>query len=198
MPGSVGDVGDEVHVFAFAASQQAVDGVDDDPDEVDVFPLVEATYVVGLGCGAFVEDEVDGAGMVFDVEPVAYVLSFAVDGERLAMAYVVDEKGYEFLGELVGTVVVGAVGYYRGHAVGVVVGAYEVVARCFAGRIGAVGVVFGLFVEKVLAVGQMMFRRRGGCRKRGLDAFGMGHFQRAVDFVGGDVVEAFAFVSLGE
>ena len=144
------------------------------------------------------EDEVDGAGVVFDVEPVAYVLAFTVDGEGLAMAYVVDEKGYEFLGELVGTVVVGAVGYYRGHAVGVVVGAYEVVARCFAGRIGAVGIVFGIFVEKVFAVGQMMFRRRGGGRKRGGDAFGMGHFQRAVDFVGGDVVEAFAFVSLGE
>ena len=159
MPGSVGDVGDEVDVFAFLAPELPVNGSDDDPDDVDVFPLVEATYVVGFGYFAFMEDEVDGAGVVFDVEPVAYVLAFTVDGERLAMAYVVDEKGYEFLGELVGAVVVGAVGYYRGHAVGVVVGAYEVVARCFAGRIGAVGVVFGLFVEKVFAVGQMMFRR---------------------------------------
>ena len=198
MPGTVGDVGDEVHVLTFAASQQAVDGSDDDPDDVDVFPLVEATYVVGLGCGAFVEDEVDGTGMVFDVEPVAYVIAFSIDGQGFAMADVVDEKGYEFLGELVGAVVVGAVGYYRGHAVGVVVGAYEMVARCFAGRIGAVGIVFGLFVEKILAVGHVVCGGGGGGGERGFDAFGMGHFQRAIDFVGGDVVEAFAFVSLGE
>lgn len=103
------------------------------------------------------EDEVDGTGMVFDIEPVAYVLAFTVDGKGLAVAYVVDEKGYEFLGELVGTVVVGAVGYYRGHAVGVVVGTDEVVARCFAGRVGAVGIVFGFFVEEVLTVSKMVF-----------------------------------------
>ena len=68
-----------------------------------------------------------------------------------------DEKWYELLGELVGTVVVGAVGYYRGHAVGVVVGTDEVVARCFAGRVGAVGIVFGFFVEEVLTVSKMVF-----------------------------------------
>ena len=58
-------------------------------------------------------------------------------------------------------------------------------------------VVFGIFVEEVFSVSQMMFRRRGGGSERGLDAFGMGHFQCSVNLVGRDVVEAFAFVFFG-
>ena len=47
------------------------------------------------------------------------------------MAYVVDEERYQLLWELVGTVVVGAVGHDGGHPVGVMVGAYEVVRAGF-------------------------------------------------------------------
>lgn len=80
MSGAVGDVGDEVYVFAFFAPELPVDGGDDDFDEVDVFPFVEPADVVGIGYRAFMEDEVDGAGMVFDVEPVTDVLAFPIDG----------------------------------------------------------------------------------------------------------------------
>ena len=47
--------------------------------------------------------------MVFDEEPVADVLSLAVDGQGLALADVVDEEGDELLGELVRAVVIRAV-----------------------------------------------------------------------------------------
>ncbi len=125
--------------MAFGVAEQTVYGADDHLDEVDVLPLVEAADVVGLGHAASVEDQVDGAGVVFDEEPVAHVLALAVDGQRLAVADIVDEQRDELFGELVGAVVVGAVGHQRGHAVGVVVGAHEVVARCLGGAVGGVG-----------------------------------------------------------
>ena len=130
---AVGDVGDEAVGVAFGVSEQAVDGADYYPYQVDVLPFVEASDVVGLGGGATVEYEVDGAGVVLDIEPVAHVIAASVDGKRAPMADVVDEEGDEFFGELVGAVVVGAAGNGYGEAVGVVVGAYEVVARGFGG-----------------------------------------------------------------
>lgn len=38
------------------------------------------------------EDQVDGAGVVFDVEPVADILALAIDRQRPAVADVVDEQ----------------------------------------------------------------------------------------------------------
>ena len=125
---AVGHIGDEVERLTFGVAEQAVDGLDDDLDEVDVLPLVEAADVVGLGYFAAVEDEVDGTGVVLDEEPVAHVLALAVDRQRLAVADVVDEQRYQLLGELVGAVVVRAVGHQSRHAVGVVICTHEVVA----------------------------------------------------------------------
>ena len=73
------------------------------------------------------EDEVDGTGVVLDEEPVAHVLALAIDGQRLAMADVVDEQRNQLLRELIGAVVVRAVGNDDGHAVSVVIGTHEVV-----------------------------------------------------------------------
>ena len=82
------------------------------------------------------EDEVDGAGVVLHEQPVAHILALAIDGQRLAVADIVDKQGYQFLGELVGTVVVRAVGHHHRHAIRVVEGTYEMVARCLRGAVG--------------------------------------------------------------
>ena len=79
-------------LFAFGVAQEPIDGADDDFNQVDVLPFVESADIVGFGDAAFVEDQVDGAGVVFDVEPVADVLAFAVNGQRSAVADVVDEQ----------------------------------------------------------------------------------------------------------
>ena len=63
-------------------------------------------------------------------EPIAHIFTFSVHRQRLSVADVVDEQRYELFGELVGTVVVGAVGHERRHSVGVVVGSYKVIGRC--------------------------------------------------------------------
>ena len=90
--GTVGDVGDKVHIGTLWTAEQTVDGVDEHLDDVDVLPLVEAAYVVRLGHLTVVENGVDGTCVILDVEPVAHVLALAVNGQRLAVADVIDEE----------------------------------------------------------------------------------------------------------
>ena len=136
MAGAVGNEGDEVHVLAFLASQQTVNGLDNHLDDIYVLPLVESADIVCVGNLALVEDKVDGACMVFYEQPVANVLALSIDWQRFAVANVVDEQRYQFLRELIGTVVVRAVGHNDRHAVGVVECSDKMVARCLRCRIG--------------------------------------------------------------
>ena len=129
MTGTVCHVGDEVHILAFLSAQQAIYGVDKHLDDVDVLPLIEATDIISACYLTFVENKVDGTGMIDDIEPVAHVLALAIDGQRLAVTDVVDEQRYQLLGELIGAVVVRAVGDDNGHAIGIVEGTHEVVGR---------------------------------------------------------------------
>ena len=133
MTGTVGDVCDEVEVFAFCSSEQSVNSFDEHSYDVDVLPLVESSDVVCFGDDSVVEDGVDGTCVVFHIEPVSYVLSLAIYGQWFAVSNVVDEERYEFFRELVWSVVVGAVGDDCGHAVCVVECPDEVVAAGFAG-----------------------------------------------------------------
>ena len=174
MPRAVGDEGDELLGVAFGVAQEAVSDLHQQVDEVDVAPLIEASDVVGVGGLPLVEDQVNGACVVFDEEPVADVLSLAVDGQGLALADVVDEEGDELLGELVRAVVIRAVRHDRWQAIGIVVGTDEVVAGGLAGGVGAVRSVLGLLGEEAPA-----------------------DLQCAIDFVGGDVVEALPLKALG-
>ena len=63
---AVGNVGYEVKVCAFGTAEEAIHSVDDDLNDVDVLPFVETTDVVGVSHLAFVENKVDGAGVVFN------------------------------------------------------------------------------------------------------------------------------------
>ena len=153
MPGTVGNVRNQVHIFAFLTAKQTIHCINHHLDDVDVLPFVEASDVVGLGDLALVEDKVDGASMVFDIQPVAHVFAFAIHRQRLAVTDVVDKQRDQLLGELLRTVVVRTVGHDGRHAVSVVKGTDKVVAAGLAGTVGTVRVVFGIFIEEVLAVG---------------------------------------------
>ena len=83
--------------------------------------------------------------MVLDVEPVAHLQAVAVDRQGLAGQRVDDDQRDQLFGEVVGAVVVGAIGGEHRQAVGVVPGAHQVVAGGLAGRVGAVGLVAGGF-----------------------------------------------------
>ena len=125
---TVGDERNQLLRFSLGLFEQTVDGLYYDLDKVDVLPLVEAADVVGLGHFPLVEYQVDGTCVVLHEEPVAHVLTLAVDGQRLTLTDIVDEEGYQFLGELVRSVVVRAVGHECRHSVGVMIGTHEMVA----------------------------------------------------------------------
>ena len=198
MAGAVRHIGDEVVVGAFRTAQEAVGDADEGLHDVDVLPLVEAADVVGLGDLPFVEDQVDGAGVVLHVQPVADVLALAVHGQRLAVPDVVDKQRDELLRELVRPIVVGAVRDDGGHSIGVVERPHEMVAGRLRGAVRAVRLVLEVLREELLAVGQVMLAAGRLRRERRLDSLRVRHLQGAVDFVGGDVVEALAFVLLRE
>ena len=52
--------------MAFGVAQEAVSDLHQQVDEVDVAPLIEASDVVGVGGLPLVEDQVNGACVVFD------------------------------------------------------------------------------------------------------------------------------------
>lgn len=141
-------------------------------DEVDVSFFIVAADVVGLAGGAFSNDRQEGSAMVFDVQPVADVFAFAVNGNGLAAKAFEDDDWDQLFGELVGPVVVAAVGDHDGQAVGVLPGSGEVVGGRFAGGVGRVGIVGCGFGEEAFVA------------------------EAAVDFVGGDVEEAEAIFGI--
>ena len=195
MAGTVGDIGDEVEVVSFRTAEQPVNRVYQHLDDVDVLPFVESAYVVGLGNPSLMEDEVYRPRMVLDIQPVAHILAPAIDRKRSAVADVVDEERYQLLRELVRAVVVGAVRDYGRHAVSIVECPHEMVARRLGRAVRAVRLVFQVFGEEFLTVGEMV--PAAGClrRERRFYAVGMGHLQGAVHFVRRDVVEALSVIA---
>ena len=86
MTGTVCHVGDEVHILALLSAEQAIYGVDKHLDDIDVLPLIEATDIISISNLTLMEDEVDGTGMIDDIEPVANVLTLAIDRQRLTIS----------------------------------------------------------------------------------------------------------------
>ena len=99
---AVGDVGDEIHILSLFSSEQAIDGVDQHFDYIDVLPLVETADIICFGDVTAMKNEVNGSCVVLYIEPVAYVLSLTIYGKGFAMAYIIDKEGNEFLRELEG------------------------------------------------------------------------------------------------
>ena len=195
MSGTVGNEGDKIHILTLLASEQTVNGADNNFDDIDILPLVESADVIRLCHFALVEDQVNSARMILYIEPVAYVFALAIYGQRFAVTDIVDEQRDQFLGELVGTVVVRAVRNDSRHAVGVVERAHKVVAACLGSTVGRVRVVLGCFHEEVFSVGLMSVCRGFGSERR-RQSLGVSEFECAIDLVGRDMIEAFAFVLL--
>ena len=78
------------------------------------------------------------------------------------MADIVDEERYQLFRELVRALVVGTVGHDGWQAVSVVKGTDNMGAACLTCRIGAVRIVFGVFIEEIFDVCQMVLSGRGG------------------------------------
>ena len=132
--------------------------------------VVVGTNDVGVAKLAFVDDEVNGSVMVVDMYPVADLLASTVKFGRNIAQDVGDLARDEFLDVLVRAVIVGAVADGRLDAEATHPGANQMVAAGLGAGVGTgwiVGRVFG-------------------------EAIGVIELEVTKDFVGADVVQAFA------
>ena len=104
--------------------------------QIDVLDLVAAADVVDLAGLALVDQQVDAAAVVLDVQPVALVLAVAVERHRDVVDQVGDEERDDLLGKLVRTVVVRRARHHDRHLVSRPVAVGEAVRARLARRIG--------------------------------------------------------------
>ena len=168
MPGAVAHVGDLARVrLAIGAWLQRIEPGAQGVHHLEVGLFVPAAHVVGFARHPALEHSAQRTGMVAHMEPVAHLLTVAIDRQRLARERVVDHQRNQLFRKLVGAVVVRAVAGEDGQAVGVVVGTHQVIACRLARRVRAVGLVTVQFGEGRVGAGE-----------------------RAVDLVGRDMEEA--------
>ena len=84
-------------------------------------------YAIRSYYAPFLQYGQDRAAVIDDKEPVAHILAVTVDRQFLPLEGVVDDQRNEFFREVVGAVVVGAVGNQGRQVIGVVVGADQMV-----------------------------------------------------------------------
>src|SRR6266566_2852176 len=98
--------------------------------EIAVLDLLATADVVDASWHPFAQDQLDPGAVVLNVEPIACLATVAIDGERLSVQGVRDEKRDDLLGILVRTVGVRAASNRSVDAVGSNGGEYlEVAAR---------------------------------------------------------------------
>jgi hypothetical protein len=130
------------------------------------------------------------------MQPIADLTSIAVHGQGLAHQDIDDNEGDQFLGKLVGAVVVRAVRDRGREAVGLVIGAHQVIRPGLAGGVRRIRRVRGRLVERgivglertVHLVGRdVMKAMLGFC---GVDPEGLGGLEQYMrtDHIGADEI----------
>src|SRR5208282_1130081 len=133
-------------------------------DNLQVLFFALPTDIVSFSDAAAGEHGANGAAVILDVEPVANIFAVTIHRKRLAAARIQDHERDQFFGELVRSVVIGAVGGQNGKAISVVIGADQMIGRRLGRRVRTVG-----RVGSSLAEGRVVGA------------------ERPVDFIGGDV-----------
>ena len=112
------------------------------------------------------------------------------------MAYVVDKQRNQLLRELIWPVVVGAVGYYRRHPVGVVIGPDKMVRAGLGSAVRTMRIVLRGLAKEFVPIGEVMLSGRSPGAERRLYAFRVIHSKGSIDLIGRDMVEHLALIAL--
>src|SRR6185437_14071289 len=115
--GAAGEPGTEAPVIPKGLVGHGAEGL----HQLQVLTLDATTDVVDLPGPALLQDQVDAAAVVADVQPVADVAAIAIDGQCPPVQQVHDHQGDQLLREMEWTVVVGAVAGRDLEAIGMVV-----------------------------------------------------------------------------
>ena len=93
--------------------------------------------------------------MVFHIQPVPDIFPVSVHRELLSLKRIVDHQRNKFLRELIGSVIIGAVGNICRKTIRVHIGFHQHIRRGLAGRIRAVRIIgSGLIEESVIILRQ--------------------------------------------
>ena len=128
MAGAVGHILDERGLRRMWRLGQARPDLTDTRDHGQVGGLVTTANIIALARLAVTHNGPDGLAMVFNIQPVADLLSIAIHRQRAALQSIQDHQRDEFFRKLVGAVVVGAVGDGERQPVGMAVSPHQVVA----------------------------------------------------------------------
>ena len=107
--GTVSNMGDCLFNFIHCLSRAFGRQLDYFMQKLDVLPFVFAADVVLFACPTVLEDEPYRTVVVFNVDPVADVVTLAIYRKVLSVADVADHEWQKFFWELVWSVVVRAV-----------------------------------------------------------------------------------------
>ena len=132
------DISDELRIRPLRAGLELIEQCAHRVNNVEVGLFVPAANVVGLTQAAACQDGADAAAMVAHIQPIANLLTVAVDRQRLARQCIDDHEWDELFWEMVGSVVVGAIGGEHRQAVGVMPGAHQMIARRLGCRVRAI------------------------------------------------------------
>ena len=91
-----------VSLFAFVFAKF----FDDQLNDVNVSHLVMAADIVNLTDPAISYDQINSLAVIFNIEPVADILTFSIDRERLVVETISDHQRDQFLREMVRAIVV--------------------------------------------------------------------------------------------
>ena len=124
---TVRDMMDEAFRFAqFFANQF---------DDVDIPHFIVAADVIDFADTAFLEDEVDGPAMVFDIEPVADIEAVPIDRQRLVMQGIDNHEGNQLFRKMIRPIVIGAAADGHRQAISPMIGQNQEVSRSLGGTV---------------------------------------------------------------
>ena len=124
-------------------------------DDLNVLLLVVSADIVSLEQSSLFLYHVDGLRMILYIQPVADIFAVSVYRKLLAVKGIVDDQRDQLLGELVRTVIVGAVGDIGREMIGIHVCLHQHVRACLTCGVGTVGIVRrGLIEESIVIIGK--------------------------------------------
>ena len=92
--------------FAVLARGEFIQKRADSLHNLDILLFIVSADIVSFARNALRDNEIERAGMVFHIEPVAHLQTFAVNGEFLAVERMENDQRNEFFGEMVRSIVV--------------------------------------------------------------------------------------------
>jgi hypothetical protein len=132
---------------AVEKAQALIQDITDEVNEIKVFLLAIASDVVAFSWNPLFQNDPESRAMVVHVEPVTDVSAVPVDRQFQTFHGIVDHERDELLGKLVRPVVVRTIGDEGREPVSSKIGSCQVIRGCFAGGVGAGGVIGSVLRE---------------------------------------------------